>query len=183
MNREAINQTFGNSTKPGKAGSPSGNGWLWRGISRFPGRLLIFAVLWWGLAGGSLKDWPVALLFSGLAALLSILLVPSKQMYIRGLLGFMPFFFRLSIMGGLDVTTRAMKPAMPLKTGTIIYQVTLKNPAARVFFVWVVSLLPGTAAVQLTDQSLRLHVLDMNLAHDQRLHELEQRLDAIFPDT
>ncbi len=182
MNREKNNQTFRNSAEPGKPGTPSGKGWLWRGMSRFPVRLLIFAILWWGLAGGSLKDWPAAIFFSGLAALLSIILVPSKQLRLKALLGFMPFFFRLSLMGGIDVTTRAMKPDMPLKTGTITYPVTLKHPAARVFFIWVVSLLPGTAAAQLMNQSLRLHVLDMNQSHHERLRELEQRLDAIFPE-
>jgi multicomponent Na+:H+ antiporter subunit E len=60
------------------------------------------------------------------------------------------------------------------------YNLKLANSTARVIFVWVVSLLPGTASVQLVGQILRIHVLDQELSHKQRLRELEKHVAALF---
>ncbi len=143
-------------------------------------RLALFGVIWWGLAGGSLQDWPLALFFILAAAASSMFLVPGQKLRLAGIPGFIPFFLHLSLMGGLDVTSRAFRPSMPLETGIIMHRVRLEHPTARVLFVWVVSLLPGTASVQLTDQRLRIHVLDSDQPHHKRLQDLEKKIQALF---
>lgn len=52
--------------------------------------------------------------------------------------------------------------------------------AVRVLFLWVVSLLPGTAAVDLQGDKARIHVLDQRLADSGTLRELERRIAAMF---
>lgn len=143
-------------------------------------RLVLFGIIWWGLAGGSFQDWPLGLFFVTLAAVSSMLLVPGQNLRPAGLLRFVPFFLHLSLLGGLDVISRAFRPSMPLKTGIIIHPVQLVHPTARILFVWVVNLLPGTASVQLTDQGLRIHVLDTDQPHHQRLQDLEKRVQALL---
>ncbi|RQD73168.1 Na+/H+ antiporter subunit E [Desulfonatronospira sp. MSAO_Bac3] len=150
------------------------------GARCFAFRLVLFGVVWWGLAGGSLQDWPLGLFFVLAAAVSSMFLVPGQNLRLPGLPGFIPFFLHLSLLGGLDVTSRAFRPSMPLKTGIIMHRVQLEHPTARVLFVWVVSLLPGTASVQLVDQSLRIHVLDAAQPHQDRLKDLEKRIQALF---
>jgi len=146
----------------------------------FAFRLALFGVIWWGLAGGSFQDWPLGLFFVLAAAVSSMFLVPGQNLRLLGLLGFIPFFLLLSLLGGLDVTSRAFRPSMPLETGIIMHTVQLEHPTARLLFVWVVSLLPGTASVQLMDKRLRIHVLDMHQPHQQRLQDLENRIQALF---
>ncbi len=147
---------------------------------RFAFRLTLFGVVWWGLAGGSFQDWPLGLFFVIGASVISMLFVPGQNLRLTGLLGFLPFFLHLSLLGGIDVTLRAFRPSMPLETGIIMHTMQLEHPTARVLFVWVVSLLPGTASVQLMDKPLRIHVLDMHQPHQQRLQDLENRIQAVF---
>ena len=149
-------------------------------LKAFIVRLMIFAVLWWGLSSGVMTQQLLIFFVITVSAALSSLLIPPQKISIFGIFKFSPFFIRLSILGGLDVASRAFKPSMPLKTGFISYNLNLTHPTARVIFVWVVSLFPGTAGVQLVDRYLRIHVLDQDLSHNQRLRELEQHVKALF---
>ncbi|EFI34661.1 cation antiporter [Desulfonatronospira thiodismutans ASO3-1] len=166
--------------EPGNQAKRSPRPGVIAGARCFAFRLALFGVIWWGLAGGSLQDWPLGLFFVLAAAVSSMFLVPGQNLRLPGLPGFIPFFLHLSLLGGLDVTSRAFRPSMPLKTGIIMHRVQLEHPTARVLFVWVVSLLPGTASVQLVDQSLRIHVLDAAQPHQDRLKDLEKRIQALF---
>jgi len=150
------------------------------GARCFAFRLALFGIVWWGLAGGSFQDWPLGLFFVLAAAASSMLLVPGQKLRLVGILKFIPFFLNLSLLGGLDVTSRAFRPSMPLETGIIMHQVRLEHPTARVLLVWVVSLLPGTASVQLMDEQLRIHVLDSAQPHRELLQDLENRIQALF---
>lgn len=143
-------------------------------------RWIMFAVLWWGMTHGDMRQWALSVFFITAAAFLSIVLVPVQRLSLRELLRFIPFFGILSVQGGLDVAARALSPSMPLKTGTIEYCLGLQNPAARVVFVWAVSLLPGTVGISLTEKNLCIHVLDKKLSHEGRLRKLEERIAGIF---
>ncbi|MFO7727457.1 MAG: Na+/H+ antiporter subunit E [Desulfonatronovibrio sp.] len=143
-------------------------------------RWIIFAVLWWGLTHGDMRQWALSVFFISAAAFVSIMLVPVQGISLKGMVRFIPFFGILSVQGGLDVAARALSPSMPLKTGKIEYSLQLHNPGPRVVFVWSVSLLPGTAGVDLTGKKLCIHVLDKNLSHEGRLRKLEERIAGIF---
>lgn len=145
-------------------------------------RWLVFAMLWWGLSAGKISQVLLVIFIITVSAALSSLLVPPQKIKVPGILKFIPFFMRLSLLGGLDVASRAFRPSMPLKTGFINYSLGLTHPTARVIFVWVVSLLPGTASVRLTEQGLRVHVLDRDLAHTRNLEHLEQKVADLFRD-
>lgn len=161
---------------------------LFTGLSRHPVKLLpgltvrivIFSIIWWGLSAG-VMDQIILMLFLILAsALISILLIPPQKVNITGMILFIPFFIRLSVMGGIDVAFRAFRPSMPLKTGFVKYPLSLSHQTARVLFVWVVSLLPGTASVCLKDNVMNIHVLDRNISHTSNLEKLEHKIALIF---
>ncbi len=143
-------------------------------------RWAVFGVLWWGLSQGGTEQWPLSIFFISAAALLSIIMVPAQHMSLTGFLRFIPFYIFKSVMGGLDVAGRALRPSMPLKTGFIDYPLKLEHNTARVVFVWVVSLLPGTAGISLREKELRIHVIDEDLLHEQQLNSLERHLADMF---
>lgn len=142
-------------------------------------RICVFALLWVGLAG-SLRDWPLALVFVLGAAASSLILYAPIPFRPIGLARFIPFFLMSSLQGGLDVARRAFSPAMHLKPGLITHKLNFVHPVAKVVFICLVSLLPGTASVHLEGNILHIHVLDLNLGHPQKLQELERRVDGLF---
>lgn len=154
------------------------NYWLW--AKGFASRWIIFAVLWWSLTHGEMNQWPLSVFFITASSFLSILLIPIQHFSAKGLLKFIPFFFHLSVLGGIDVAGRALKPSMPLQSGLINYHLQMQNSAAKVTFVWAVSLLPGTAAINLNGQNLRIHVLDKTFSHEKHLTKLAEHIKCIF---
>ena len=142
-------------------------------------RFCVFGLLWWGLTW-STRNWPLALVFVTAAAVSSLILYAPIHLRPMGLARFIPFFLFSSLQGGLDVARRAYSPAMPLQPGLITHTLDFTHPVAGVIFIWVVSLLPGTASVHLEGQRLHIHVLDLDLDHGQKLHELEQVVGGLF---
>lgn len=147
-----------------------------------PGRLPLFALLWWVLSEGSLEGGTFALLSVSFATLASLLLVPPGSFRWRpwGLLGFVPYFLWQSLLGGLDVARRALSPALPLEPGFTELPLRLRGEAAQAFLAWTVSLLPGTASAELLEGSLKVHVLDTRVPAVERLARLEAQVARLF---
>jgi multicomponent Na+:H+ antiporter subunit E len=93
---------------------------------------------------------------------------------------FIPHFVRESITGGIDVSRRALSPSMPLDPALIEFPLQLRSEAARVFFAWTVSLLPGTLSVRLDSTFIMVHVLDQQLPIEAKLRQLEGDIGALF---
>lgn len=153
-------------------------------MTAFVVRMLAFGLLWWVLSEGSLSDPLLPLLFTLAATVTSLLLLPAGGLRWRplGVLRFVPYFLKQSVLGGIDVTRRAMSPALPLKPGFVEVPLRLKHDEARVLFVWVISLLPGTASAQLKKDALTVHVLDKEKWTASSLLVLEARVAACFVD-
>jgi multicomponent Na+:H+ antiporter subunit E len=145
-------------------------------------RLLVFGAIWWAMTEGGLHHPGTALLIVAASALSSLALVPPGTWPIRpsALPRFIPYFLHQSLLGGLDVAIRALKPRMDLSTRIVEYPLELEGEPARVFFAWVVSLLPGTASVELDDRGARIHVLDDRQPHAERLGVLERHVGRLF---
>ncbi len=145
-------------------------------------RLVLFSFLWWGLSEGSLPYLLPACLFIAGAAGVSMWCVrPGMwRIRLRALLGFIAFFLVQSFLAGLDVAGRAFRLRLPLELGIISYRLRLRKTSARLFFVWIVSLLPGTASVSLEEKEVLIHVLDTEQVHQDRLQAIEDRLGSLF---
>ncbi len=147
-------------------------------------RGLCFGLLWWILTEGGSPFSVLALLGILSAVALSRHLMPvgSWQFHYGPLLRFGPYFFRQSLLGGADVASRALHPRMDVAPMVITHMFSLQKEQSRVFFLWVVSLLPGTAGVDLQGDKTFVHVLDETFADKEQLRDLEKRIADLFGD-
>lgn len=151
-------------------------------IRRHLERLAVFAVLWWVLSEAQPASWPVGVLFVAAAAVVSVRLTPSHQWRIRplGLIRFVGFFAYHSVIGGVDVALRALRPSMPIAPGFVRVDLRLPTETSRVLLADTVSLLPGTLSAGLVEGGLVLHVLDCTLPVSQEVRRVEERIaDAL----
>lgn len=141
-----------------------------------------YAVLWWLLSGGQVDSWVVGAPSVLAATGLSMWLAPRRgwRWTAGGLLRFVVYFGRASLGGGLDVAWRSLHPRLPIDPQLISYSVRLPAGTARVFFVNVISLCPGTLSADLRGENLRVHVLDGRQPTGRQLADLERVVGALF---
>lgn len=140
--------------------------------------IVLLAALWLALTGGA------GVLFGVLAVALAVLasawLAPMQftRFSLPGLARFAVYFLGRSVAGGIDVARRALAPGMPLHIVDTAYVLSLPAGQARTVFTGVVSLLPGTLARDLTDDTLWVHSIAGDPDADLKL--LERHVAALF---
>lgn len=99
-----------------------------------------------------------------------------------GFLRFIPYFLRISLLGGVDVARRAFLPSMPIEPGFLKFPLRLDPPGpGAAFFAAVISLIPGTLCVEHEGgQSVLVHVIDLQAPVNEELQRLEEKVAAIF---
>jgi multicomponent Na+:H+ antiporter subunit E len=144
--------------------------------------LMLAALLWWVLAGGDAASWLVGVPVVAVAVWSAWRLRggDAGRISLWGLLRFLPFFLWESILGGVDVTSRVLRPRMEIRPGFVSYTTALRSPAARLLFVNCISLLPGTLAADIADGELQVHTLDLENDTGQELSRLERFVAAIY---
>jgi multicomponent Na+:H+ antiporter subunit E len=144
--------------------------------------LLLFVLLWFLLSGDDWASWLVGLPAAALAAWSALQLRASSQSQFNllGLLKFLPYFVWESVLGGIDVAYRVVRPKMRLAPGFLEYRMHLTQASARRLFVNSLSLLPGTLAADLDGACLRIHALDLGMDLNQQLAELERRVADVY---
>ncbi|WP_179957462.1 Na+/H+ antiporter subunit E [Exilibacterium tricleocarpae] len=154
-------------------------------------RLAIFAALWWLLAEGVAASWTVGAVAvlgaSWLSLLLATRLAPATTatsaagISAIGLLRFIPYFLYQSLRGGLDVARRALRPDLPVSPGFIEYRLQwLPDTGARLFFMNIISLLPGSLSVEFDADGGVVHLLNKENLDTQELRECERRVALLF---
>lgn len=145
-------------------------------------RAVVFAVVWWVVAEADPEGWVFGIPFVGLATVASLKLTPTRSWRIRpaGALRYAWYFVHQSVMGGIDVALRAIKPSMPIDPMIFRYRMRLVPEHARVLFADTVSLLPGTLSTGFEGDSMTLHVLDRELPVEQSLRDVERRVADLF---
>jgi multicomponent Na+:H+ antiporter subunit E len=140
---------------------------------------------WWILTEGRSAFTWVGLIGVAAAVLLSMRLMPAAlgRWRFGALARFVPFFLWQSLLGGLDVAQRALRPRLNLRPVVVYHHFGLRQEPARVFFLWVVSLLPGTAGIDLADDRAAVHFLDSSAAEPEKLVKLEKRVADLFGAT
>ena len=152
------------------------------GSRRFLARFALMALIWLGLNGADWGSWivggPVVLAATGI----SLRLPPANvwRWSARGAIAFAGFFLRTSLRGGWDVAWRALSPKRPLAPEFVRVPFHLPPGPGRLFFCGAISLLPGTAVVAITEDSLLIHALDHASSVEVDLRELEVRVAALF---
>ncbi|MGD8912754.1 MAG: Na+/H+ antiporter subunit E [Candidatus Thiodiazotropha sp.] len=140
------------------------------------------ALIWFLLTGDDWRSWMVGLPVVLVAAWSAVRLRGSVEPRINllGLLRFLPFFVWESVLGGLDVVSRVMRPRMRIAPGFVDYRMALENASARLLFVNSLSLLPGTLAADLDGDLVRIHALDLGADPENELIRLERAVAAVY---
>jgi multicomponent Na+:H+ antiporter subunit E len=157
--------------------------------------LLFFAALWWLLTEGDESSWVIGIVVVPFSAWLSLTLFKDvrlrknspahsvgqlQRIYVLRLFLFLPFFLLKSIHGGWQAAKLAVRPSMPVNPGFFRYNLRLQGSFARLFFMHLVSLLPGTVSAKLEDDQLLIHALDMTSKNNNEISQCEQQVAKLF---
>ncbi len=151
-------------------------------LRRAAPRIVSLVLLWLVLTDGVAGSWLVGAPVIAGAVILSLALLPTRgwRWTPGGVVGFIPFFIRQSLSGGVDVALRALRPGRPLHPTLLDYTLRLPENPARVFMANVISLLPGTLSAEMEGRRLRVHTLTQDPEVLENLRELEIRVAALF---
>lgn len=151
----------------------------WR---RITSRIGLMALLWLGLTGSDWSSWLVGLPVVLAATWVSLWLHAgsSWKWSLSGIIPFAWYFTRQSISGGWDVARRAFGPKGNLNPGFVSYRLWLPSTTARLFFCGIVSLLPGSLVVSLSDRTAAIHLLEISTEVEADLAVLERHVARLF---
>ncbi len=144
---------------------------------------LLFAGFWWFLSNGSPESWLIGLPAVAAAVWAWLRLKPDSEtrLSMGGLARFVPFFLWASLRGGVDVARRTLARPVRVNPGFIRYRTWLETSAARTSFASCLGLLPGTLAVDLKDDLLEIHTLDVGEDTGIELNRLEAAVARLVP--
>lgn len=155
---------------------------LARSFFRPLGRAAVFAAVWWVVVEGDPEGWVFGGPFVALATFASMRLTPSRAWRLRplGAVRYAWYFIHQSLLGGIDVALRAIRPSMPLDPELVRYRMRLEPEHARVLFADTVSLLPGTLSAGFEADWLTMHVIDCGMPVEQSLQDVEEHVADLF---
>ena len=147
----------------------------------FPVRAACLAAVWWVLAEGDPSSWWFGVPFVlGAAWWARGAAAPEAAWSPLGTLRFAGFFARSSILSGLDVAARTLRPDMGLQPGFVRYPLGLPPGISRYLFIHAITLMPGTLSVDREGGDLVVHVLDVRSPYLGGLQRLERTVGGIF---
>jgi multicomponent Na+:H+ antiporter subunit E len=143
------------------------------------------ALIWLLLTGDDWKSWLVGFPVVAMAtwSILRLRVSAEGAFSLVGLIKFLPYFVWESMLGGIDVVSRVMRPKMRIAPGFIEYRIRLTQPSARRLFINSLSLLPGTLAADIDGECLRIHALDRGVDLKDELVRLERMVSAVYGES
>lgn len=150
-------------------------------------RFVILALLWLALADGDRATLAVGAVAVPVALVVSLTLSPpaAPRLRVWPTVRFVPWFAWIALAASADVARRALRPTMGLAPARVPVATRLTSARARLALAGLVSLVPGTLAVDVRDRALILHLLD-GRARARTLDELrtvEAHVAAMFGET
>jgi multicomponent Na+:H+ antiporter subunit E len=157
--------------------------------------LLFFGGLWWLLTKGEVSSWVIGIIVVPFSTWLSTILFNDtgigkncpahsvkkfQSIRVLRLFHFIPFFIQQSILGGWQIAKLAIRPSMPINPGFFQYNIRLQGSSARLFFMHLVSLLPGTVSAKLEKDELLIHVLEISPQNRNDINLCEQQVAKLF---
>lgn len=144
-------------------------------------RLLLLAATWWAISEGDRRAQGFAVVAVVAATAASLRIAPPgarARPRLVALLRLVRFFVVQSVLGGADVARRALHPRLPIDPGVVEVALRHRDPRVRAAVATLVSMLPGTVAATVGEESMLVHSLDVGLDVSGRVAEAEARVAA-----
>ncbi|MCG6859990.1 MAG: Na+/H+ antiporter subunit E [Chromatiaceae bacterium] len=129
----------------------------------------ISIMLVWILLNASLS--PEVLLVGALVATLLVVMFPTHGFLFAGtrfspetpllVFGYLSLFTRELVKSNLDVARRIISPEVRINPGIVEVKTKLKHPTYRLILANSITLTPGTLTVEMIDDSLFIHWIDV----------------------
>lgn len=94
------------------------------------------------------------------------------------LFAYLGYFFVALLRANLDMARRILSPSLPIRPGIVEVQTRLESPLGRMLLANSITLTPGTLTVDLIDDRLMIHWIDVPPGVD--MHGATQRIAAGF---
>lgn len=146
-------------------------------------RVPLFAFSWWVVAEGRMDGWLLGGIAVAAATWASVVLWPqeaARGLRLAVLPGFLVLFLFDSVRGGWQVALMALRGRKALQPACLELPLSLPAGAPQILLANLLSLMPGTVAVELADDRLRLHVLHQDLPAVAEARTMEQRIAVLF---
>ncbi len=88
---------------------------------------------------------------------------------IFNIIKFLIVFFIALLKANLDVAKRVINPKLPINPGIVTYKTKLKSDTAKVFLANAITLTPGTLTVDIIDDKLYIHWIDVITRDPQKI--------------
>lgn len=149
-------------------------------------RIAAFALVWWAVSEGDPAMAGYGLVVVPLAAVASLALIRPRPGAWTGIgaragaaVVLTGWFLWRSVRGAIDVARRALTTPPDVAPEVIVYRFRAEAPATRAVIALLLTLMPGSLAMGVEGDGLRVHVLHPELdvpAQIARLEELVMRL-------
>lgn len=143
-------------------------------------RLSLFLIIWIVITNGDVSSLWIGLPATVLAVVTSIKLIPPLKWKFNAFLKFIPLFFKHSLIGGFDVMWRVFHPTLPINPDLVRYRLRIEEGFAQDIMVDAISLLPGTLSVEVEDNVLIIHALNVENDIQREVSLIESHLSEIF---
>lgn len=154
---------------------------------------LVFALLWLLLTKGNSSSWIIGIFVVPAATWCAMVLFRHPlaagklgnshrpaAIQILAVPGFIPFFLWQSLRGGWESALFAINSRKRLRQGFIRYSTGLPQGRPRLFFLHLVSLLPGTVSADWQGERMLIHALDTRSDNHQALRHCEVQTARLF---
>lgn len=148
----------------------------------FASRTLLAGLGWWIVSEGQVPALVVGVPAVLAAAALSLRLAPPARHvpHPLGLLLFLGFFLRRSLVAGLEVAWRILQPVPHYEPEFSRVPLYLPDGGPRLLLANCMSLLPGTLSVAIEGDTLLLHRLQRDVHDHADLRDVERRIAHLF---
>lgn len=135
-----------------------------RRIAYWVASMLVWLTLVWTLhyqevIAGAVAALITALAFGGALPLRPIRLLDPRRWF--WLIVYIPVFTYQCLKSNIDVALRVLSPGLQLRPGIVKIRTSLKSEIARVFLANSITLTPGTMSVEILDDTLYIHWIEV----------------------
>ena len=81
------------------------------------------------------------------------------------------------IKANIDVARRVINPSLPINPGIVAIKTNLKSDQAKLFLANSITLTPGTLTVDIVDDTLYIHWIDVE---SEKPREQKEKISAKF---